>query len=124
MTRDILIVDDSPLNLKLCQTVLEVEGYHVRLAHDAEETFSAIDQARPDLILMDIGLPGMDGLEITRRLKAREDTGDVPIVAVTGFAMKGDEERMLAAGCDGYLPKPLDIARLIAVVKDHLDGRT
>jgi CheY-like chemotaxis protein len=109
----ILIVDDNAANLKLARVILTSEGYEVRTAGDAEEALAAVRDHAPALILMDIQLPGMDGLELTRRLKADPRTRGIAILALTAYAMKGDEERMLAAGCDGYVAKPIDRQRLI-----------
>lgn len=104
----ILIVDDNPLNLKLARVLLAAEGYAVRTAQDADEALLVLARFRPRLILMDIQLPGMDGLELTRRLKADPATRNIVILAMTAYAMKGDDEKALAAGCNGYLTKPLD----------------
>jgi CheY-like chemotaxis protein len=109
----ILIVDDNAANLKLARVILTSEGYEVRTAGDAEEALAAVREHAPALILMDIQLPGMDGLELTRRLKADPKTRGIAILALTAYAMKGDEERMLTAGCDGYVAKPIDRQRLI-----------
>jgi CheY-like chemotaxis protein len=108
-TGTILIVDDNPLNLKLARVVLEMEGYPVRMAGDAQEALRSIDEERPMLILMDIQLPGMDGLELTRQLKSDPTTRGILIIAMTAFAMKGDDTKAIAAGCDGYVTKPIDI---------------
>jgi CheY-like chemotaxis protein len=118
----ILVVDDNPTNLKLVRVLLAGEGYSVRTATDAEEAFKEIRAFRPRLILMDIQLPGMDGLELTRRLKADPGTRDTLIVALTAYAMKGDLERILAAGCDGYVAKPINTRTLPAVVAGYLTG--
>jgi two-component system, cell cycle response regulator DivK len=107
----ILIVDDNPVNLKLARVVLTAEGYDVHTAADAEEALDVLRQLKPRLILMDIQLPGMDGLELTRRLKADPRMGGVIIVGLTAYAMKGDEAKARAAGCDGYIPKPIDTRR-------------
>src|SRR5688500_15101746 len=96
----ILIVDDNPANLKLARVLLRGEGYEVRTAVNAEEALEMIRRAKPRLILMDVQLPGMDGLELTRRLKADPGTQDIHIVALTAYAMKSDEEKARAAGCD------------------------
>jgi CheY-like chemotaxis protein len=104
----ILIVDDNPTNLKLASDVLVSDGFSVETAQDAEEAQLILAQRVPDLILMDIALPGMDGLTLTRRLKAEARYRDVPIVALTASAMRGDEEKALAAGCAGYITKPID----------------
>lgn len=116
----ILIVDDNPVNMKLTRVLLTGEGYDVRTASDAGEALTILQDVHPGLILMDIQLPGIDGLELTRRLKADPATRDIPIVGLTAYAMKGDEERILAAGCDGYIPKPIDTRTLSDNVRRYL----
>lgn len=116
----ILIVDDNPVNLKLIRVLLAGEGYRVRVAADAEEALEALREFHPQMILMDIQLPGIDGLELTRRLKADPSTRDISVIGLTAFAMKGDEERILAAGCDGYIPKPVDTRTLPAQIRGYL----
>lgn len=116
----ILIVDDNPTNLKLARVLLQVEGYTVHTAADAEDGLRQVATFMPRVILMDIQLPGMDGLEFTRRLKADRATKDIVILALTAYAMKGDEEKALAAGCDGYIAKPIDIDSLPKVIARHL----
>ena len=116
----ILIVDDNPVNLKLVRVLLATEGYDVRTAADAEEAVAVLKTFRPRLILMDIQLPGMDGLELTRRLKSDPATRDAIVVALTAYAMKGDEERALNAGCDGYIPKPINTTLLPEIVAEYL----
>ena len=108
----LLVVDDNPINLKLVADVLEFEGYHLLKAVDAEEAQAILHGTLPDLILMDIALPGMDGLTLTRKLKAAAATKNILIVALTAFAMKGDDQKALAAGCDGYITKPIDTRKL------------
>jgi len=120
MSTRILIVDDNPVNLKLATDVLEMEGYAVEKAVDAEQAQELLKRSTPDLILMDIALPGMDGLTLTRKLKADERLKDVPVVAMTAFAMKGDEQKALAAGCDGYITKPIDTRKLPQQVAAYL----
>ena len=120
MSARILIVDDNSVNLKLATDVLEMEGYAVEKAVDAEQAQELLKSATPDLILMDIALPGMDGLTLTRKLKADERLKDVPVVAMTAFAMKGDEQKALAAGCDGYITKPIDTRKLPQQVAAYL----
>lgn len=112
MSARILIVDDNPVNLKLATDVLEMEGYAVEKAVDAEQAQEMLRSTTPDLILMDIALPGMDGLTLTRKLKADQRLKHVPVVAMTAFAMKGDEQKALDAGCDGYITKPIDTRKL------------
>ena len=118
----ILVVDDNPRNLKLAFDVLEDAGYEVVEAVDAEEAQSMIDRNLCDLILMDIALPGMDGLTLTRKIKANERTKHIRIIALTAFAMKGDDQKALAAGCDGYITKPIDIHQLPVQVAEILGG--
>jgi CheY-like chemotaxis protein len=118
--RRILVVDDNPTNLKLACNVLELSGYAVQGAYDADEALRAIGRTNPEMILMDIGLPGMDGLTLTRKLKEEAKTQHILVVALTAFAMKGDEERMLAAGCDGYISKPINTRTLAAQVAGYL----
>ncbi len=117
----ILVVDDNPLNLKLTRILLAGAGYQVHTAIDGEEMFSALATCRPRLILMDIQLPGTDGLELTRRLKADPATREVPVVALTAYAMKGDEQRARKAGCDGYIAKPIDTRLLPEVIRRFLN---
>jgi len=118
----ILVVDDNATNMKLLRVLLMTEGYDVRTAMDAKEALTVLAQFRPKLILMDVQLPGMSGLELTRQLKLDPATRDIVIVAVTAYAMKGDEERARAAGCDGYLSKPIDTRTLAAIIAKHLSA--
>jgi CheY-like chemotaxis protein len=108
----ILVVDDNPTNLKLVSDLLKWSGYQISGAMDAERALEVIRHTKPDLILMDIGLPGMDGLTLTRKLKADDATKHIRIIALTAFAMKGDEQKVLDAGCDGYITKPIDTRKL------------
>ena len=114
--RNVLIVDDNPMNMKLVRVLLTGEGYEVRTAADALEALDILKEWRPLLILMDIQLPGIDGLELTRRLKADSATNQIIIIGLTAYAMKGDEERILAAGCDAYIAKPIDTRTLPGVI--------
>lgn len=104
----ILIVDDNVINLKLAKVLLIKEGYEIRTAGAAEEALKVLQEFKPRLILMDLQLPGMDGLTLTRQLKADPVTQNILVVALTAYAMKGDEEKAKAAGCDGYITKPID----------------
>lgn len=117
----ILVVDDNLLNLKLTRILLAGEGYRVRTAVDGSEALEALKTFHPRLILMDIQLPGVDGLELTRRLKADPATQDVVILALTAYAMKGDEQKAQAAGCDGYIAKPIDTRSLPGMIQSYLD---
>lgn len=123
MSGYVLVVDDNPLNLKLVAYILSSEGYEVATAIDADSALAVVGARRPQIILMDLQLPGVDGFEVTRRLKADPSTRDIVILAVTAYAMKGDEDRAYAAGCDGYLAKPIDTRALATTVADHLAGR-
>ena len=116
----ILVVDDNDVNLELVRDLLEDQGYRVRVAIDANDAIAVLHDFRPRLILMDIQLPGMDGLTLTRMLKANPSMRDIRIVGLTGYAMAGDEERILAAGCDGYMAKPIDTRRLPGVISSML----
>jgi two-component system cell cycle response regulator DivK len=116
----ILIVDDNPANLKLARVLLTAEGYQVRVATDAEDALAVLREFTPRLILMDLQLPGMDGLTLTRRLKDDPATQDIAVIALTAYAMKGDEQKARAAGCDGYISKPIDTRILAQTVADFL----
>jgi len=104
----ILLVEDNEVNRRLAEFLLRSHGYQVREATTAVEALEMLEKERPDLIVMDIQLPGMDGLEVTRKIKAQPATADIPVIAVTSYAMKGDREKALAAGCVGYVTKPID----------------
>jgi len=116
----ILVVDDNPANLRLLRMLLLGEAYQVRTAGDAAEALAVIGEFHPRLILMDLQMPGIDGFELTRRLKADHATRDIVIVALTAYAMKGDEEKARAAGCDGYVSKPIDVRTLPDIVAGYL----
>src|SRR2546421_10021362 len=118
----ILIIDDSPLNLKLSRVLLQSEGYIVRTATDGNEALLMLTTFKPSLVLMDIQLPGLDGLELTRRIKANVDTQHIVVVALTASVMKGDEEKVRNAGCDGYISKPFESKRLLLQIREYLDG--
>jgi CheY-like chemotaxis protein len=122
--QSILIVDDNAQNLKLARVVLANEGFDVRTAANAEDALQLLRTVTPRLILMDIQLPGMDGLELTRRLKADPATRAIGVIALTAYAMKGDDEKAFAAGCDGYITKPIDVERLPALVSAYLAERS
>jgi len=120
----ILLVEDNPVNRRLAGFLLRSAGYQVHEAATAQEAFEILKSERPDLIVMDIQLPGMDGLEATKRLKEQPATADIPVVAVTSYAMKGDREAALAAGCVGYITKPIDKATFVQEVATHLGSRS
>ena len=118
----ILVVDDNPDNLELTKILLEGEGWELRIAEDAQQALNILQTCHPSLILMDVQLPGMDGLELTRRLRADPSFRDVIIVALTAYAMKGDEENARAAGCDGYISKPIDTRTFADLVRGYLES--
>jgi CheY-like chemotaxis protein len=119
----ILVVDDNPINLKLVSDLLAFEGHRVIKAADGEEAADRVQQDPPDLILLDVDLPGIDGLTLAKRLKADSQTADIIIVALTAFAMKGDRQKAMAAGCDAYVTKPIDTRELPAQVAELLQHR-
>ena len=116
----ILIIEDNLLNLELATDLLEANGFAVASAPTAEEGLQLARELEPDLVLMDFGLPGMDGLSATKNLKTDPATRHLTIVGLTAHAMKGDEELALSAGCDGYLTKPIDTRTFVATVKNFL----
>lgn len=124
MLAKVLVVDDNPVNLKLACELLEMEGFLVYRATNAEEAIGAVYTEFPDLILMDLELPGTDGLSLTRIFKGDEKTKRIPIVAITAFAMKGDAQKAYAAGCDGYITKPIDTRKFTKQICDFLRGNT
>ena len=121
MNRCILIVEDDPKNLKLVRDLLQASGYEAIEATDGSQGVEMARTKKPDLILMDIQMPVMDGLDATKILKKDEATKGIPIIALTAYAMKGDEEKMREAGCDGYIPKPIDIKAFLKKVGQYFD---
>lgn len=120
MYSKVLVVEDNDRNRRLVKVVLKARGYKVIEAVTAEEAMTKLNNEHIDLILMDIQLPEMDGLELTRNIKRNLDTKDIPIIALTAYAMKGDREKFLAAGCDDYISKPIDTQMLPKVVAKFL----
>lgn len=120
----ILILDDHPVNLELAKLVLKLEGYDVHTVDDPLSFERVLSETNPDLVLMDIRLPGVDGLELTRRLRADSRFRDTVVVAFTAYAMKGDRESALAAGCNGYIVKPIDTRTFPAQVAAFLKTRS
>lgn len=118
----VLIVEDNPANMKLAASLLVKSGYQVLESVDAEIGLAMAKEELPDLILMDVQLPGMDGLTATGILKKDPATANIPVIALTAFAMKGDEEKMINAGCDGYIPKPIRYKEFLATVRHFLDA--
>ena len=122
MTHVILVVEDNERNLKLLRDVLEYAGYDVRVARTAEDGITLAVSEPPDLVLMDLQLPGIDGMEALRQLRASPRTADIPVVAVTAQAMKQDRERVLEAGFDGYVEKPISVRAFPEQVRRFLSG--
>src|SRR2546421_10788362 len=116
----ILIVDDNEMNLKLVRWLLEKNGYQVHTAGDAKTARATIRAVRPRLVLMDIQLPDVDGFQLTREFKADPELRDIPVVAVTSYAMKGDRQKSLDAGCDGYITKPIDTRQFPLEIEKYL----
>jgi len=120
MPKLITIIDDEPKNVTLFRDVLQVNGYSTNEATNGKEGVALVMTSKPDLILMDIQMPEMDGLEATRILKADETTKNIRILALSSYAMTGDRERIIAAGCDGYLSKPINVKEFLKVVGEYL----
>jgi CheY-like chemotaxis protein len=118
--KTILVVEDNELNMKLVRDLLKIAKYRVLEAMDAESGIEQIRKQRPDLVLMDIQLPGMDGLCATKIIKEDPSLKDIPIVALTSYAMQGDEEKALEAGCRGYIAKPIDTRKFLETVSQYL----
>ena len=119
--KTVLIVEDNELNMKLFRDLLEIHGYQTLEARTGSEALDALKENHPDLILMDIQLPEVSGLEVTREIKNSPDLADIPVIAVTAFAMKGDEERIREGGCEDYIAKPISVATFLEKVKRYLD---
>ena len=124
MTKSILIVEDNELNMKLFRDLLQAQGYRILQSREGVQGFQMARERRPDLIVMDIQLPAISGLEITRWLKEDPDLAAIPVVAVTAFAMKGDETRMLEGGCEAYMAKPISVSRFLETIARLLGGPT
>ena len=121
-TKTILVIEDNEMNMKLMRTVLQLGKYRILEAGDAETGLALIRRERPDLILMDIQLPGMDGLSATKIIKSDQKLKDIPIFAVTGMGMDGDEEKAMGAGLAGYIVKPFHVKELLAMIARQLGG--
>lgn len=117
----VLVVEDNEKNMKLFRDVLQATGYATLEATSGEDALALAQSENPALVLMDVQLPGMDGIEALGRLRQDERTASIPVLALTAQAMSGDRERFLEAGFDGYLSKPVDVAELIRTVKEHCD---
>ena len=121
MAKKVLIVEDNELNMKLFHDLLEAQGYDILETREGLQALSLAREHHPDLILMDIQLPEISGLEVTKWLKEDEDLAAIPVVAVTAFAMKGDEERIREGGCEAYISKPISVVHFLDVIKRLLD---
>ncbi|HYL07339.1 MAG TPA: response regulator [Candidatus Udaeobacter sp.] len=119
----ILVVEDNEANQMLARAVLELDGHRVEIAGSAPEAIDYLRYTTPDLILMDVQLPGLDGLSLTRRLKADPATAGIPVVALTAHAMRGDREQALSAGCAGYIPKPIEVRTFASEIRAFLRDR-
>jgi two-component system, cell cycle response regulator DivK len=119
-SKKVLIVEDNDLNMKLFNDLLEAHGYHTLQTRDGVEALKLARQHRPDLILMDIQLPEISGLEVTKWLKEDDDLRAIPVIAVTAFAMKGDEEKIRGGGCEAYIAKPISVASFLRTVERFL----
>ena len=120
MSKKVLIVEDNELNMKLFHDLLDSQGYETLQTREGLQALALARQHRPDLILMDIQLPEISGLEVTKWLKDDEELKAIPVVAVTAFAMKGDEERIRSGGCEAYISKPISVMHFLDVVRQHL----
>src|SRR5580704_18605667 len=120
----ILVVDDAPVSLKLTDILLRKEGYKVHATTDAEQALTLLHSLHPDMMLVDIQLPGMNGLELTKRVKQDSRTRDIVVVALTACAMKGDDDEAFQAGCDGYITKPIETLTLATKIRAYLEQRT
>lgn len=122
MAKTVMIVEDNELNMKLFHDLLEAHGYRTVETRSGVEAVELARAHRPDLIIMDIQLPEISGLDVTRKLKADPELRAIPVVAVTAFAMKGDEERIRAGGCEAYLSKPISVAKFLETVRQFAGG--
>lgn len=124
MSKTVLIVEDNELNMKLFNDLLEAKGYNVIQTRNGLNALDLAKEHRPDLILMDIQLPEVSGLEVTKWLKEDEQIASIPVIAVTAFAMKGDEERIRQGGCEAYISKPISVSTFIQTIQHHIgDGQ-
>lgn len=121
MAKKVLIVEDNELNMKLFHDLLDSQGYETLQTREGLEALSLAREARPDLILMDIQLPEISGLEVTKWLKEDDELSSIPVVAVTAFAMKGDEERIRQGGCEAYISKPISVSGFLDTIRKLLD---
>ncbi len=123
MNEKILIVEDNPPNMRLIEMVLRGKGYNLLKAADGEEALATAKREEPDLIIMDMQLPKLSGLEVTKQIRETPTLGHIPILALTAYAMKGDKERFIDSGCNAYLPKPIDTRELPKVIAEMLQQK-
>lgn len=121
MSKTVLIVEDNELNMKLFDDLLSAHGYTTVKTRDGRDAVDLVNDHMPDLIIMDIQLPEISGIEVTQKIKAQDNIKHIPIIAVTAFAMKGDEEKIRAGGCEDYISKPISVPQFIETVKKYLD---
>lgn len=120
LTKNVMVVEDNEKNRKLMRVVLKAKGYNVIEATTGEEALAMLKNQKPDIILMDIQLPGIDGLTLAKQIKADAITKDIPIIAVTAYAMKGDEQKILDTGCNAYVSKPINTQELPLVIEKYI----
>jgi CheY-like chemotaxis protein len=121
MRKKVLCIEDNPTNMILVSRVVEAEGHELIRAEDGLTALEIIGRQKPDIILLDINIPGINGLELARQISSREEYADIPLIAVTANVLVGDRERCLEAGCDEYLAKPLEIRRLRQLMREYLE---
>lgn len=121
MSKTVMIVEDNELNMKLFHDLLEARGYDILETRDGMEALKMARDKKPDLILMDIQLPEVSGLEVTKWLKEDDDLRAIPVIAVTAFAMKGDEEKIREGGCEAYIAKPISVSNFLATIEKFLN---
>jgi len=122
MSGKILVIEDNDKNRRLVKLILEAKKYEIIEATTGEEAIAYLNKEKPDLILLDIQLPHIDGLTLTKEIRSRDETKKIPIIAVTAYAMKGDKEKILEAGCDAYISKPIDTKELPIIVAEMING--
>jgi len=122
MSKTVLIVEDNELNMKLFHDLLEAQGYATLQTKDGREALQLARDHRPDLVLMDIQLPEVSGLEVTKWIKEDDELRDIPVIAVTAFAMKGDEEKIRQCGCEAYIAKPISVSEFLQTVQKFIDA--
>ena len=122
MSKTVLIVEDNELNMKLFHDLLEAQGYATLQTKDGREALKLAREHRPDLVLMDIQLPEVSGLEVTKWIKEDENLREIPVIAVTAFAMKGDEEKIRQGGCEAYIAKPISVSEFLATAQKFIDA--